>query len=107
MTENVALAAIVAAVLSLLLEWFPGLRVWWDGFDSSQKRGLMALAVMLTALMTTGVQCLYYDNCPADWMKVAVELFLAFIAAAAGSQGVHQLTKRPPVVIEGEASDVG
>lgn len=95
MGENVALAAVIAAVLSLLLEWFPGLRAWWDGFDSSQKRGLMALAVMLTALVTTGIQCLYYDTCPADWLKVAVDLFLAFIAAAAGSQGVYQLTKRP------------
>lgn len=101
MNENVALAAIVAAIISLLLEWFPGLRVWWEGFDSSQKRGLMALAVALVALITTGIQCLYYDQCPADWLKVMLDLFLAFIAAAAGSQGVHQLTKRP-TVIEGQ-----
>ena len=45
MTENMSVAAIVATIVSLLLEWFPGLNTWWDGFTEAQKRGIMAAIV--------------------------------------------------------------
>lgn len=94
METNISLAALVAVVVSLLLEWFPGLSAWWDGFSASQKRGIMAAAVGAISLAVTGINCAYYGTCPADWLATVRDVFLVFIAAAAGQQGVHLLSKR-------------
>lgn len=94
MESSISLAALVAVVVSLLLEWFPGLSTWWDGFSASQKRGIMAAAVGAISLAVTGINCAYYGTCPADWLAAVRDVVLVFIAAAAGSQGVHLLSKR-------------
>ncbi|MCA9240188.1 MAG: hypothetical protein KDA37_08315 [Planctomycetales bacterium] len=91
--ENASVAAIVAVVLSLLLEWFPGLTVWWEQFAEGQKRGLMAAAVMLISIAVAGINCAAYEVCPADWLVFVRDVFLVFIAAAAGQQGVYALAK--------------
>ena len=94
MGENIGVAAIVATVVSLLLEWFPGLKVWWEKFSSEQKQGIMAATVAALSLGVVGVNCARGVACPADWWAVVVEIFLTFLASAAVPQGVHQLTKR-------------
>ena len=94
MTENMSVAAIVATIVSLLLEWFPGLNTWWDGFTEAQKRGIMAAIVAALSIASLGVNCAYYGTCPADWLVAVRDVVLVFIAAAAGSQGVHLLSKR-------------
>lgn len=96
--ENVSTAALVAVVVSLLLEWFPKLNTWWEQFTASQKRGMMALAVALISIGVTGVNCAAYQVCPADWIVAVRDVFLAFVAAAAGSQGVYSLLKRSAAV---------
>lgn len=94
MTENLSIAAIVATIVSLMLEWFPGLRVWWDGFTEAQKRGLMAAIVAIVSLAAVAGNCYWGDACPADWGAWLLELLLTFLAAAAVNQGMHRLTKR-------------
>lgn len=95
MNENMSIAAIVAVIVSLLLEWFPGLRAWWDGFSEAQKRGLMALIVAVVSIVVVLGNCYWWgDTCPADWAAFLREILLAFLAAAAVNQGVHLLTKR-------------
>ena len=94
MTENMSVAAIVATIVSLLLEWFPGLNTWWDGFTEAQKRGIMAAIVAAISIAALGINCAYYGTCPADWLAAVRDVVLVFIAAAAGSQGVHLLSKR-------------
>jgi hypothetical protein len=93
-TENASIAAIVATVISLLLEWFPRVRTWWEKFTSPQKQGMMAGVVALISLAVVGVNCARGLSCPADWWAVLANIFLTFLAAAAVQQGVHQLTKR-------------
>lgn len=97
MNDELTVSALVAVIVSLLLEWFPKLRGWWDKFSESQKRGMMALAVMLISLAVVGVNCAAYDTCPADWIVAVRDLFLIFIATAAGQQGVYALLKRASV----------
>lgn len=96
--ESVSVAAFVAVAVSLLLEWFPGLNTWWEKFTAAQKRGMMAAAVALISVGVAGVNCAAYDTCPADWIVFVRDVFLAFIAAAAGSQGVYALLKRSAAV---------
>lgn len=96
MAENLSIAAIVATIVSLALEWFPGLRVWWDGFTEAQKRGIMAGAVALVSVVTVVGNCYVWGGtCPANWGAWLTEVLLTFLAAAAVNQGVHRLTKRP------------
>jgi hypothetical protein len=94
MENNVGLAAIVAVVVSLVLEWFPGLSTWWDTYSAAQKRGIMAAIVAAISIAALGINCAYYGTCPADWLAAVRDVVLVFIAAAAGSQGVHLLSKR-------------
>ena len=92
--ENVSVAALVAAVVSLLLEWFPKLNTWWERFKAAQKRGIMAGVVAVISVAVAGVNCAAYGTCPADWLRFVVEVFLVFVGAAAAQQGVYALAKR-------------
>lgn len=95
MNENMSIAAIVATIVALLLEWFPGLRTWWEGFTSAQRQGIMAGIVAVTSVVVVVGNCyLWGEVCPADWAAFLREILLAFLAAAAVNQGVHLLTKR-------------
>lgn len=96
MNENVSIAAIVATVISLMLEWFPGVKTWWDKFAPAQKQGLMALIVALVSVVTVAGNCYWWGEvCPDNWAIFLREVLLAFLAAAAVNQGVHMLSKRP------------
>lgn len=97
MTENMSVAAIVATIVSLLLEWFPGrLSTWWDGFTEAQKRGIIAAIVAVVSIAVVAGNCYGRgQSCPADWVAFLQEVLMAFLAAATVSQGIHLLSKRP------------
>lgn len=92
--SNAEIAAVIAVIISLLVEWFPGLATWYDQFSSAQKQGIMAAMVMVVSIAAVFVQCQRGGECPTDWLDFLVQAFLAFIAAAAANQGVHMLTKK-------------
>lgn len=95
MTENMTVAALVAVVVSLLLDWFPGLKGWWEKFGEGQKRGLMAGAVAVASIVTVLGNCyLWGEVCPENWWAAIWEIVLVFLTAAATQQGVHRLLKR-------------
>lgn len=96
MTENMSIATLVAVVLSLALEWFPKLNVWWDGFTDAQKRGLMAAAVAVITIVVTLGNCYWWGEvCPEKWTTALLDVLMAFLVAAGVQQGVHRLTKKP------------
>lgn len=95
MTDSITLAATTAVILSLLVEWFPGVRAWWDGFTAPQKQGIMAASVAVLSVASVAYQCFGPAKiCPADWGAALTDIFLVFLAAASAQQGVHLLTKR-------------
>lgn len=94
MSETMSIATIVAVLISLFVEWSPGISDWWEKFTDAQKRGIMALAVAVVTVAVAGVNCAWRDVCPADWLTFLRDLFLAFIVAATANQGIHLLTKR-------------
>jgi hypothetical protein len=85
---------LVSVLLSLALEWFPGLKDWWEPLTEGQKRGLIAAAVAVFSLAGLGINCGYYDVCPTDWLAAVKEVALTFVVAAAGVSGVYVLAKR-------------
>lgn len=96
MTENMTIATTIAVLLSLVLEWFPGLKPRWDLLSEAQKRGLMAAAVAVISVVVVLGNCYWWGEvCPEKWTGALLDIFMAFIVAAGVQQGVHRLTKRP------------
>lgn len=95
MNENMSVAAVVAVLVSLLLEWFPALKAWWEKFTAAQKQGMMAGAVAVISILAVLGNCYWWgDVCPESWVVLLRETFLTFLTAAAVQQGVHLLSKR-------------
>lgn len=96
MNENMSIAAVVAVLISLMLEWFPGLKAWWEKYSEAQKRGLMALAVAVVSVAVVLGNCYWWGEvCPESWVVFLRDTLLTFLAAASVQQGVHLLTKKP------------
>lgn len=95
--SNAEIAAVIAAIISLLVEWFPGLRQAWERLTPAQKQGIMAFLVMLVSIAAVITQCSRGGECPADWLAFLVQVLITFLAAAAANQAVHLLTKRRTV----------
>ena len=95
MSENMSVAAIVAVVVSLLLEWFPGLRAWFEKFTAAQKQGMMAGVVAVISIAVVLGNCYWWgDVCPASVWDAVGEILIVALLAAAGNQAVHAMTRR-------------
>ena len=96
MNENWTIATIVAVLISMVLEWFPGLKARWDKFSDSQKRGIMGVTVAVVSAVVVLGNCYWWgDVCPEKWTATLMEIFIAFLVAAGVQQGVHRLAKKP------------
>ena len=95
------LTIIAAAVLSLALEYLPGVRVWFDGLTPAQKRQVNGLGVVAIAAAVFGLGCWPALSLPGWFPAVpctqggAWEMIAAVAVALGVNQGVHSLTKRP------------
>jgi len=88
-------AVIAAALLSILLEWFPGLSTWWEGLSSRRKTTINALLIMLITGGSVYGKCRLWSNvCPVDVWAAVGEIVLTFLLAAAANQSIHAMTKR-------------
>ena len=52
MNENLTPALIASALLSLVLEWFPGVSSWWQKQSSARKTTINALLVALISIIS-------------------------------------------------------
>ncbi len=96
MTENMSIATIIAVVISMLLEWFPALKVRWDKLSEGQKRGIMGVMVAVVTVVVVLGNCYWWGEvCPEKWTATLLEIFIAFLVAAGVQQGVHRLAKKP------------
>lgn len=95
MNENMSVAAVVAVLVSLLLEWFPALKAWFEKFSAGQKQGLMAATVAVISVVVVLGNCYWWGEvCPESWIVMLRDTFLTFLAAATVQQGVHLLSKK-------------
>lgn len=93
--ESLTPAVLAAALLSLILEWFPGLAGWWAGLSPAKRAGINALLVALISVVSVLGNCYWWgDVCPADLWAAVGEILVVALLAAAGNQAVHLMTRR-------------
>jgi len=87
-SESLTPAVIAAALLSIVLEWFPGL-------TPARRAGINALLVALISVVAVVGNCyLWGDVCPASIWDAVGDILIVALLAAAGNQAVHAMTKR-------------
>lgn len=92
----VLLLAIVAFVLALLFDWFPGLASWYEKFSDGQKRGIMALLLLIASIIIFMLGCFrLFDIGIACTSQGALQFVVLLISAIAINQGTHTLLKPP------------
>jgi hypothetical protein len=93
MSNEATFTMIAAAVISLAVEWSPGIAAWWHALPETKKQQIMALAIMFLSAGSVGVQCAA-KNCPADPWGTLGNIILVFLLSAGAQQGFHRLTRR-------------
>ena len=94
-SESLTPAIIAAAIVSILLEWFPGLSTWWEGLSSRRKTTINAMLIMLITGGSIYGKCkLWGDVCPADVWAAVAEVLVTFLLAAAANQSVHAMSRK-------------
>ena len=96
LVEQATPAVILAAILSVVMEWFPKLRDKWEELNENRKRGLMALGVAIITLITLGYNCYGRGECPADWTATVMSVLWVALMAAASNQLTHSLNPYRP-----------
>lgn len=90
------LSQIAGVLLSLAFSYVPGLREWYDGFDSPRKALFMAGLLFLAASVIFAAACggIYATgiSCTQDG---ALSLIKVFIAALIANQGAYALFSKP------------
>lgn len=95
LVDHVAVAAMVATLVALMLEWFPGLATWWEGtFSPAQKRGIMSAIVAIICIAVVGINCSRGQTCPTDWLGFVFQVFVVIILGGGAQQGIFRLIKR-------------
>jgi len=93
--ETVTPAIIGAAILSVVLEWFPGVAGWFSALSSAKKTTINALIVaLITAGAVLGKCYLWGNTCPENSWQTYGEIVLLLLLSAAGNQTTHAMTRR-------------
>ena len=88
------ISAIAGIILSLLMEFIPGFKAWYDKFDPQYKRLFMLGALFVVVAGAFGLSCaglLAIFPCTVSGAWLAVQ---ALIAAVVANQSVHLVLKR-------------
>jgi len=93
--ETITPAVIAAAILSIVLEWFPGVAAWFEALTSAKKATINALLIAAISAGAVLGQCyLWGDTCPENAWSVAGEILIVLLLASAGNQAVYAMTRR-------------
>ena len=89
-----ALLLFLGIVLSLLFDYLPPLKNWFDKFSVDEKRKIMTLALVVVGIIVYAGSCAgwFVTNlvcAPQDAINFLYSLFVA----GAANQGFHALTK--------------
>ena len=88
------LVMILAGLLAVLFDWFPGLRPWFDGLSRTRKRLVMTGLLSLVAGLIFAGSCKGLFETGVACTVESLPLLLQYIlSAAAANQAVHLLVK--------------
>jgi hypothetical protein len=92
------LSLVAGAILSLLIEYFPGFRLWHERLSPEQKRWLMLGMITLVAVAIYFAYCHFSVSVPD--LEVScnasgiINLLRIVIMVAISNQTTHKLIKR-------------
>ena len=88
--------AILAAITSLVFEFFPKVKVWFDALSPEQKRFANAsvLFVIVAVVFAGGCFDLFQGTGLVCSASGAWDMLVIFLQAIAVNQGVHKLFKK-------------
>lgn len=90
------LASIAAIVTSLIFAYLPGAKDWYGARDSTQKRGIMALLLIVIAVAAFGLSCGQVLSLPITCDKAgALGLVQVLISALIANQAAYVLLVKP------------
>ena len=89
-----AISAIAGIIISLALEFIPGLDAWYAKFTPQQKRLVMLISLAVVVggafgLSCTNLMAVFACTVAGGWSAV-----MAFIAALVANQSVHLIIKK-------------
>jgi|GEM_PF-5559990 len=87
------LAYVLAGLVAILFDWFPGLAAWYDALSELKKRQVMAGLLVLILAATFGLGCagiLAGQTCDRAQVAQYMQIFLLM---AGINQGAHLLFK--------------
>ncbi len=90
----VELSAIAGVVLSLVLEYVPGVAGWYGKLEATKKRLTVLGLLFVTAGVAYGLSCVAVLDKFVCSGGGAWEAFLVFIAAVVANQAIHLVVKR-------------
>jgi CHASE2 domain-containing sensor protein len=88
------LVAFLAALLAVLFDWLPGLKTWFDKKTEGQKRGIMALLLLIVVALVFGLGC--FNLIVTGWVCTVIGVqaaLMLLLEAIAINQGVHFISK--------------
>lgn len=93
MTAEIAIY-IASTVLSLALEYIPGLADWYGALDPARKRLIMLALLALVVGGAFGLSCAGLMAVFACTLAGGYEAIRVFLVAVGVNQGVHLISKR-------------
>lgn len=93
------LLLISGAVLSAIFSFVPGAKEWFEKFNTTQKRGIMAILLFVVTAGVFGLECAGYLNVvwPGSGVTCsdegAVNLIYTFALALGSNQGTYWITE--------------
>lgn len=91
------LSGLAGAILSLLFSYVPGLSDWFAKFDSKQKSGIMALAIVIVAGAAYGLSCAGVIAAIECSQQGLVKLAQVIFAALIANQSVYSISPQKTI----------
>ncbi|MBE9479819.1 MAG: hypothetical protein IMY80_07620 [Chloroflexi bacterium] len=88
------ISAIAGILISLILEFVPGVEGWYNKFSKQQKRLVMLVALFVVVGGAFGLSCANLIAIFACTTFGVWQAVMAFIAALVANQSVHLVLKK-------------
>lgn len=89
------LSALAGVILSLAFSYLPGLAPWFDKLETTVKRLVMALLLLVVAAGAFGLSCAGVVDAATCTQAGAWSLLNVFVAALVANQATYLISPQP------------